>query len=165
MVLKSICELVDHLLKRLLIVLMALLVIDVTWQVLTRFVFTTPSSFTEELARFLLIWIGLLGSAHAYRHKMHLGVDVLLRTFPDKLQVTIQNLVQLIVIAFSTSTLVYGGSKLVLLAFHLDQSSAAMQINLGYVYLALPLSGCLIALFALEQISFKTSPITQTEME
>ena len=145
-------ESVDVILRWLLIVLMALLLIDVTWQVLTRFVLPTPSSFTEELARFLLIWIGLLGSAHAYRHKMHLGIDVFVRAIPPHVALIVARLIQLITITFALSVLVYGGAKLVFLAFHLDQKSAAMQINMGIVYLALPISGVLLSLFSLEQM-------------
>lgn len=142
----------DVALKYLLIILMALLLIDVSWQVLTRFVLPKPSSFTEELARFLLIWIGLLGAAHAYRHKMHLGVDVFIKSMSrSKAQVTKQ-IVQLMTLGFAISVLIYGGSKLVLLAFHLEQRSAAMQINMGVVYLALPISGVLLALFAIERL-------------
>lgn len=142
----------DKVLQQVLIVLMGLLLIDVSWQVLTRFLLENPSSFTEELARFLLIWIGLLGSAHAYRHKMHLGVDIVVKTLPLKVAAIIAKLVQLITIAFAASVLVYGGSKLALMAAHLGQKSPAMQINMGIVYIALPLSGLLLILFAIEHM-------------
>ena len=52
---------------------MGLLVIDVLWQVFTRFVLGNPSSFTEELARYLMIWVGLLGASYAAGKRMHLG--------------------------------------------------------------------------------------------
>lgn len=145
-------ELVDSALKKLLIILMAMLLVDVSWQVLTRFILATPSSFTEELARFLLIWIGLLGSAQAYRHKMHLGVDIFVKSMSTKKAAAINKFVQLITILFSVSVLIYGGMKLVFLAYDLEQKSAAMQLNMGIVYLALPLSGILLALFAFEKL-------------
>lgn len=147
----------DNALQKLLIVLMALLLIDVTWQVLTRFLLANPSSFTEELARFLLIWIGLLGSAHAYRHKMHLGVDIVVKSLSPEVSGVIAKIVQVITIAFSASVLVYGGTKLLLLAVHLEQKSPAMQINMGIVYLALPLSGVLLVLFAIEHMLTNTT--------
>lgn len=145
-------SIIDLALQRLLIVLMALLLIDVSWQVLTRFILENPSSFTEELARFLLIWIGLLGSAHAYKHKMHLGVDIFVKSIPSNLALQVQRLVQVITIIFALAVLGFGGIKLMTLAFYLDQTSAAMQLNMGWVYIALPLSGGLLALFACEQL-------------
>ena len=143
---------IDKILQKLLIALMALLLIDVSWQVMTRFLLENPSSFTEELARFLLIWIGLLGSAHAYRHKMHLGVDVLVNALSDNVSKRIAQLVQLVTIAFALSVLVYGGITLMMLAVHLNQTSPSMQVNMGIVYFALPLSGALFTLFAIERL-------------
>jgi len=144
----------DTWVQRLLILLMALLLVDVTWQVVTRFVLPQPSSFTEELARFLLIWIGLLGSAHAYRHKMHLGVDLFSNKLSPNHKRNLNRFVQLIVIAFAIAVLVYGGSQLSLLAFHLNQVSASMQVNMGLIYLALPISGALFCVYAIEQYLF-----------
>lgn len=152
---------VDKALQKLLITLMALLLIDVSWQVLTRFILANPSSFTEELARFLLIWIGLLGAAHAYRHKMHLGVDIFVNSLSPYFALLTQRFVQIVTIAFALGVLGYGGIKLMLLAFHLDQNSAAMQINMGWVYIVLPASGVLFALFALEQLIYPDKHIIQ----
>ena len=79
---KNITRFLDAVLTRALIVLMLLLVGSVLWQVISRYVFASPSSWTEEIARFLLIWISLLGAAYAFRSGMHLALDVL----PKKLQ-------------------------------------------------------------------------------
>lgn len=154
---------IDNALQKFLIVLMALLLLDVSWQVLTRFLLENPSSFTEELARFLLIWIGLLGSAHAYRHKMHLGVDIVVKSLSPKISEALAKIVQLITIAFAASVLVFGGTKLLMLAVYLEQKSPAMQVNMGIVYLALPLSGILLVLYAIEHM-LTTAPLDTPEV-
>jgi hypothetical protein len=64
---KKLTKILDAVLSRVLILLMFLLVVSVLWQVISRYVFSSPSSWTEELARFLLIWISLLGAAYAFR--------------------------------------------------------------------------------------------------
>lgn len=161
----SLVDLIDKLLQKLLIVLMTVLLIDVSWQVLTRFILENPSSFTEELARFLLIWIGLLGSAHAYRHKMHLGVDIFVKSLTPLTARVIKQAVQLITIAFAMSVLVFGGGKLMMLATHLDQQSPAMHINMGVIYIALPLSGVLLALFAIEHMLTPDTEINNEVVE
>ncbi len=69
----SVMRVIDRALAWVLMVLMAVMVIDVTWQVVTRFILSEPSSVTEELARFLLVWIGLLGAAYAFRVRAHLA--------------------------------------------------------------------------------------------
>ena len=53
----------DIILERILIMLMVLMVFDVVWQVASRYLIGIPSTFTDELAGFLLIWLGLLGAA------------------------------------------------------------------------------------------------------
>ncbi|MCK4758607.1 MAG: TRAP transporter small permease subunit, partial [Candidatus Aminicenantes bacterium] len=63
--LEKIKKRVDTILEGILITVMAANVLNVLWQVFTRFVLRDPSSFTEELARYLLIWVGLLGASYA----------------------------------------------------------------------------------------------------
>ena len=81
---KTLTMWVDKVLTTFLISLMALIVLVVTWQVVTRFLMSTPSSVTEELARFLLIWIGVLGSSYALRTRAHLGIDILSTKLQDR---------------------------------------------------------------------------------
>ena len=146
------CSKVERLLGRALVGLMSFMVVDVTWQVASRFVFRAPSSFTEELAGFLLIWIGLLGAAYGIRTRAHLGIPILVEKLGGPWRKGTEILAHGLVLLFALSTMVGGGIWLVLLAFRLDQTSAAMGICMGYVYLALPLSGALIVLFSLESI-------------
>ena len=73
---------VDTVLKWFLASLMAAIVLVVSWQVISRFVLNAPSSITEELSRTLLIWIGMVGAAFAYRTGQHLGLDILTRKLP-----------------------------------------------------------------------------------
>ncbi|HEY8567886.1 TRAP transporter small permease [Microbulbifer sp.] len=132
--------------------LLALMVVDVTWQILTRFLPMQPSSYTEELARYLLVWIGILGGAYAFRKKSHLGIDLLTNALHGTARKTVQIFVVLVCFGFAASAMVYGGSKLMLLTFELEQYSAALNIPMGYVYSVLPLSGLLICLFSIDQL-------------
>ena len=132
--------------------LLALMVLDVTWQILTRFLPMQPSSYTEELARYLLVWIGLLGGAYAYRKKSHLGIDLLTNALHGTKRKALQIFVVLVCFAFAAAAMVYGGAKLMLLTFELEQYSAALNIPMGYVYSVLPLSGLLICLFSIDHL-------------
>lgn len=131
------------------VVLMAILVIDVVWQVATRYVLGSASSFTEEIARYLLIWIGLLGSAFAYRKNLHLAFDYFSEKVTGRRKKWLGTFIHTLVALFSFMVLVVGGSYLVLLTWELNQVSAALQIKLAYVYSVLPLSGALIILYAI----------------
>ena len=94
-------EVVDKVLAWVLIVFVAAIVVDVTWQVFTRFILDNPSSFTEEVANFLLIWTSLLGSAYALRMKSHLGIDFLTSKLNDRNQIKWEFVIYFFVILFS----------------------------------------------------------------
>ena len=143
---------IDKGLEWLLTVLMALLVVDVLWQVMSRYVLDSPSSFTDEVAGFLLIWVGLLGAAYVAGREEHLAIDLLLRQASEQGQYRLKLIGYGCVCLFALAVLVGGGSWLVYTRFLLAVTSASLEINLGYVYLALPLSGLLTAYYALDSL-------------
>ena len=71
----NIKKILDKSLEILVMVVMAILLIDVLWQVFARKVMEKPSEYTQELAIFLLIWVALLGAAVALGRGAHLGID------------------------------------------------------------------------------------------
>lgn len=124
--------------------LMALMLLSVVWQVFTRYVLGEASDFTDELARYLLIWIGTLGAAYISGKKMHLAIDLLPDKLSGKANYRLNVVINLFVIIFALFVMVVGGSRLVYITFTLEQTSATLQIPLAYVYSILPLSGLLI---------------------
>ena len=143
----------DRGLGALLVSLFLGLIFSVTWQVASRYLFKAPSSWTEELARFLLIWIGLLGAAYAYRSGAHMRLDLLEEHLGPAGASRLRALSSIAVMVFSITVLLLGGLSLVSLTLELEQVSAALNIPMGLVYLALPLSGLLIAFYALAELT------------
>ncbi len=140
----------DRLLEAVVVVLMAVMVTDVVWQVATRFLFGKPSSFTEELARFLLIWIGLLGACIAARRNLHTGIDLLAGRLSPKAARGVRTVAALAVAIFGLFVLGLGGLRLVELSARLGQTSAALGIPLAWVYAVVPTSGLLVAWIAID---------------
>jgi len=140
---------VDRWLEAALVLIMAANVLNVLWQVFTRFILRDPSSFTEELARYLLIWVGLLGASYVSGRKMHLAITVVLESMKGKNRLGAELVIQACIFVFACLVMVIGGSRLAAMTFALNQTSAALRIPLGYVYLVLPLSGLLIMFYAL----------------
>jgi len=134
-------------LRLLLTLMMALLVLNVTWQVITRFILPHPSSFTEELARFLLIWISLLGSAYAFHTHSHLGFDYLTKKLKQSGAIIVARLGYTLVILFALGVLVVGGTNLTYITFLLKQASPVLGIPMGFVYMVVPISGVLFAVY------------------
>ena len=159
----SLIDRLDDILSRVLVALLTFLVLDVCWQVVTRFVLDDPSSLTEEVARFTLIWISLLGAASAYKRGLHLGIDIAINLLPKKPQFVAQMLVHAFVVAFAVLILIYGGSKLVMMTLQLNQISAALGIKMGYIYLAIPISGLFFLIYALRFLILDLSESQSTQ--
>lgn len=138
----------DRTLEFLLAVLMAGMALAVLWQIVTRLVLRDPSSTVEELVRFGLVWVGLLGAAYGFGRRAHLTIDLLARRLDVAGRARLDLCTQLAVVAFALLVLVVGGIRLVDLTLDLGQTSAALQIPRGYVYLALPLSGAVILAYS-----------------
>lgn len=141
---------IDKALEVVLCLISSLLVIDVVWQVLSRYVLKSPSSFTDELACFLLIWTGLLGAAYVAGKQEHLAIDIWLQKCEGRNKTILQMVIYCCTLVFATTVLVIGGSSLVYSRFLLSVTSASLQINLGYVYMVLPLSGVLISYYTID---------------
>jgi len=139
---------VDIVVKWVLVVIMGAMVINVLWQVFTRFIMQNPSSYTEELARYMLIWIGILGASYVAGQKMHLAIDLLSTKLSGRAKIYLDIFIESCVFIFALVVMVIGGFRLVIITLSLDQISAALQIPLGYIYSVLPLSGLLILFYS-----------------
>lgn len=146
---KAVLTLLDRALRSLLMLLMGVMVLVVSWQVVSRYLLASPSSWTEEVARFLLIWIGMLGAAYAFRTRMHIGLDLLPNGLTGVSSRRLHGFTQGVIILFALTVLVAGGGNLVLLTWELRQTSAALELPIAVVYSVIPLTGVLIVLYAL----------------
>ncbi|UCG27604.1 MAG: TRAP transporter small permease [Bacteroidales bacterium] len=149
---------VDKILEILVITIMSVLVIDVLWQVASRYLLRNPSSFTDELAGFLLIWVGLFGAAYGTGAGLHLAIDLLPSRLPPDKRKYLELAINILIGLFSLTVMVVGGTWLVYTRFYLGQITAALQMPLGYVYLVIPLSGVFIIYYCISNtiIAFKT---------
>src|SRR5206468_121543 len=117
------------------IAMFAVLIATVFYQVIGRYLFNAPPSWSEELARFLQVWIALLASALCIQQSMHLGVDYLLYAVPPRGRAALEVLVHLMVSGFLLLLLVQG---IKILDVASVQPSPATEITMWYAYLALP---------------------------
>jgi len=132
--------------------IMGLLVVDVVWQVLSRYVFKAPSPWTEELAEYLMIWLGLLGACIALRAKAHPKIDYVTNKLSPENRLIVKVFSYSIVLLFSLSVLLYGGFQLVYNTFMTNQTSPALMIKMGYVYLAVPVAGVIMVIYSINDI-------------
>jgi TRAP-type C4-dicarboxylate transport system permease small subunit len=135
----------DRLARFLVALMMAVMSSIVLFGVFNRFIFKIPISWTEEIAKYLLIWISMLGSAVALRIGAHVGVGLIV----TKLKKSSRNIVswvnQLTIVGFVV-ILIYLGMKVSLKELHTFGYST--RIPMFWPYLAIPV-GCFMNLIQL----------------
>lgn len=140
---------VDSALFVFLVFLMAAMVLNVLWQVASRYIFQSPSNFTDELSRYLLIWVSLLGASYVAGKKLHLAIDIIPQKLEGKDERNLNFLINILVALFALLVMVWGGINLVYITLKLEQISSALNIPLGYVYVVVPLSGLFIVYYSI----------------
>lgn len=140
-------KILDHFLEWFCVALFVALVVTVTWQVFTRLVLNTPSGWSEELAKYLFIWLGLFGSALVFGEGGHIAIDFVVQKIPAGPQRVVAVFVQIMIIVFSVLVLISGGWKISALAW--NQNLTGLPANVGWLYSALPVSGVLIVFYSI----------------
>ena len=143
---------IDSILGKTLMVIMAVMVINVLWQVFTRYVIGIPSSYTDELARYLMIWIGVLGAAYVSGRNLHVAIDVIPSRSSNQTKKKLSKTVYILIILFVVCAFVIGGIRLVYLSYILGQQSPALHIPLAVVYMVIPISGLLIVFYKVSDL-------------
>ena len=148
---KQIRSQLDKIIELLLVSILSAMVINVLWQIITRYFSASPSSFSDELARYLMIWLGLIGSAYVSGKKEHVSIDYFLKKLNHKKRVLL-NRYWFYNTILSFFVMIIGGGHLVFVTIKLEQLSPSLQIPLGFVYSVIPLSGLIIIFYQISNI-------------
>lgn len=123
----------------------AALIAVITLQIISR-VFFTAVGWTEEVARFLLVWITFLGATLAYQRGRHIAVTFVVEALPRPLRRLARLLAVLVALGFMVALIVIGYRYMQVQSF---QKSASLRLSMTYVYAVIPLSAALMAWYAL----------------
>lgn len=138
---------IDRVLGVVCVAIFMVLVVVVAWQVFARQVLHDPSQWSESLARYLFVWVGLLGAALVFGERGHIAIDVAVRRLPAVPQRIVALLVQVLVIVFSAGILVFGGLRAAGNAWH--QNLSGLPTAIGPWYLVMPLAGVLVIVYSI----------------
>lgn len=127
--------------KHLLNGIMGLLVTVVFLQVIFRFVLGSPLAWTEELARYSLIWLTFLGAAYAMSLKAHIGMEVFVNLFRTPGKKALYIVASIASLMFFLLMVVEGYS---LAMQGMSQSSPVLRIPMGAIYMIIPISGAVL---------------------
>lgn len=153
-------KIIDKIIEILCTLIMGYMVIDVCWMVIARFVLKNPSTTSEEVLRYLLVWTTMVGGAYAYGRRKHLSINMLTKKLSPRNQKILDICVQVVVIAFCAVVMVMGDLRLVQTTF--NQISSALHLPMPYVYASILVGGVLIIfyslLFILEDVKAISNP-------
>lgn len=140
-------KIIDKIIEVMCTAIMGYMVLAVCWQVITRFVLKNPSTVTEEILRYLLVWTTMVGGAYAYGRRKHLSINMLVKKLPARGQKILDIFVQAVVIAFCVVVMIVGDLRLVETTF--NQISSALHLPMPYVYASILVGGVLIIFYAI----------------
>ena len=140
----------DHILAKAeaaaLIALVAVMTVAVFLQVLYRYVLTQPLYWSEELARYLFVWLSILGATLGLQKRGHFGLDFFFRMFPEQAKPCMGFLIHLLMGAVVLVILVQGITLVQKTAL---QESPAMGISMSWAYACLPVGAALMVIHLL----------------
>lgn len=150
----SIKELLDEKLEEMFLVgTLAAMVALIFAQVISRYVFESSLSWSEELARYIHVWQIWIGASLAIRKQEHIKVEAFRNLFNERGRKLIDLLACLLWFIMALFLAIYG-TDLVMTIFMRGQSSPAMQIPMWIPYLAIPLGGILMTIRLIQQVYF-----------
>jgi TRAP-type C4-dicarboxylate transport system permease small subunit len=139
-------NILDRTLEILSAMLLALITLLVLWQIFTRTILDDPSTLTEETVRFSFVWLSMLTAAYVVGTKGHMAVTLLSDKLDGDKQKILEIVLEVLFILFSIIIMIYGGIRSVQIT--MPQTSPAMGLPMGFVYMAVPVSGVLMLIYS-----------------
>lgn len=131
--------------------LLSVMVIVISAQIMMRFILGSSIGWSEELARYCFIWLVFIGISYGVKKQRHISIDAIYRLLKGKQRVILHIIVNMLFLSFAVILLIYGG-KISNQIYLWGQNSPALQINMGLVYMAAPVSMLLTSWRIIQQL-------------
>ena len=141
-------RMIEKFVRWIVIVLMLVMTVTVSLQIVFRYVFNIPLGWSEEMARFSFVWVSFFGASALMRVREHVNVTVFVDNFPPRLRAVCVLAANLCALVFAYYFVVGG---IALTTNEWAQLAPAMQIPMGWVYVVIPISAVLMAIWIMLQ--------------
>lgn len=129
---------------------LAVMVILTTYQVITRYVFNAPSTWSEELVGYMFAWSTMFGAAIISGERGHMNIPIVVDRFGPTMRKAFHIFAEIIAFLFSATILVFGGVQVSSLA--MGQQTSSLGVAVGVFYWVMPVCGVVMALYAVLNI-------------
>ncbi|MFJ7970263.1 TRAP transporter small permease [Psychrobacillus sp. NPDC096389] len=138
-------NIMDKVLSAACAVLLSFMTLLATYQVISRYVFSSPSTMSEDLLSYSFVWVSLLGTALVFGQKDHMKLTI----FSDRLkginQFFLSIFTELLIMSIAIIVFLFGGTQVV--GVGAIQISPTLNISMEWIYIVLPISGVLIVVY------------------
>ena len=162
-VLHEIRRWIDLILSSACAVIFAAMVVIGTYQIVTRFIFRRPSTVSEELLTYSFTWMALLASAYVFGKRDHMRMGFAADKLGKGGQKILSIVSEILIMIMAGSVMVYGG--LTIMQLTMTQSTASLGIPMGVVYTIIPLSGVLIVIYSILNLTDLIAGVERTQRE
>lgn len=156
-------KLLNKIIEYVLAFLVIVMVAGCFWQIFTRFILNNPSKWTEELLRYALIWLTMLGVPYAYGKGQHISIGFITNTFTKKGTLKDHIFIEILVLFLSIFVMIAGGVMVSMNAA--GQVSPAMQIPMQFYYIGVPICGVLMVIYSAERLRGFLKEYTELKKE
>lgn len=145
------------------IVLFAVMVVVGTYQIITRFIFNSPSTVSEELLTYTFAWMAIFSSAYVFGKRDHMRMTFIADKLPKEQRKILEIVIELLIIAFAVIVLIYGGFTI--MGLTMTQKTASLGVMMGVIYAVVPICGILIAIYGVLNVIDLCAGYENTEEE
>lgn len=141
----------DKIMEFIMAAFMGIMTIMVTWQVVTRYCFNKPNPYTEALSKYMFVWLVMLASSYVFGKREHMNIPIVMKSFSQKIQVVCGIISETVIMLVGLTVQCYGGWLLAMQAMN-QADMALAPLTMGQIYMILPISGVLTAIYAFTNI-------------
>ncbi|UCD71274.1 MAG: TRAP transporter small permease [Syntrophobacterales bacterium] len=131
------------------VIIISAMAVDVFIEVIFRYILLLPLFWTEEFARYCLVWSSLLAAGVALKRGQHIAVTFIVERFPKRIRAMACLGGDILVVAM-LAVILWGGIYLVIMTS--QQLSPAMRISMSLPYMAIPTGSAIMLFHALTSI-------------
>lgn len=143
-------NILDKILSTVCVVVFIAMVLLTTYQVVTRYVFKSPSSISETLTRYLFVWLIILSATYVFGQRDHIAITALSSKFKGNVKKVVSIFGECVIIVFAVTIMIYGGA--VITRMNMLQYDSILNIPTGIIYSVIPICGVLMIFYSIINI-------------
>lgn len=143
-------NILDKIISTICVVIFIAMVLLTTYQVIVRYVFSSPSSISEVLTRYLFVWLILLSATYVFGKRDHICITAAIGNLEGLSKKVVNIFGECVVIVFSVLVLIYGGGSIT--SINMVQYDSILKVPTGLIYSIIPVCGILIVFYSIINI-------------